>query len=77
MLLFSENELPEHAEKNNNEEQVKMCFEAYQTKNWSTLLIRPREKEEQSYGFISNCFFDVDGTLIDKNMPSFILCKIL
>ena len=30
---FSENELPEK----NNEEQVKMCFEAYRTKNWSTL----------------------------------------
>lgn len=47
---FSENELPELATEKNNEEQVKMCFEAYRTKNWSTLLIRPREKEEQSYG---------------------------
>lgn len=34
---FSENELPELATEKNNEEQVKMCFEAYQTKNWSTL----------------------------------------
>ena len=34
---FSENELPELATEKNNEEQVKMCFEAYRTKNWSTL----------------------------------------
>lgn len=34
---FSENELPELAKEKNNEEQVKMCFEAYRTKNWSTL----------------------------------------
>lgn len=34
---FSENELPELATEKNNEEQVKMCFEAYLTKNWSTL----------------------------------------
>ena len=33
---FSENELPELATEKNNE-QVKMCFEAYRTKNWSTL----------------------------------------
>ena len=30
---FSENELPELATEKNNEEQVKMCFEAYRTKN--------------------------------------------
>ena len=34
---FSENELPELATEKNNEEQVKMCFEAYRTKNWPTL----------------------------------------
>ena len=34
---FSENELPELATEKNNEEQVKMCFETYRTKNWSTL----------------------------------------
>ena len=34
---FSENELPELATEKNNEEQVKMFFEAYRTKNWSTL----------------------------------------
>lgn len=34
---FSENELPELATEKNNEEQVKMCFEAYRTKNWSPL----------------------------------------
>lgn len=34
---FSENELPELATEKNNEEQVKMCFESYRTKNWSTL----------------------------------------
>ena len=34
---FSENELPELATEKNNEEQVKMCFEAYRTKKWSTL----------------------------------------
>lgn len=34
---FSENELPELATEKNNEEQVKMCFEAYRTKNWLTL----------------------------------------
>lgn len=34
---FSENELPELATEKNNEEQVKMCFEAYRTKNRSTL----------------------------------------
>lgn len=47
---FSENELPELATEKNNEEQVKMCFEAYRTKNCQLFLIRPREKEEQSYG---------------------------
>ena len=34
---FSENELPDLATEKNNEEQVKMCFEAYRTKKWSTL----------------------------------------
>lgn len=34
---FSENELPELATEKNNEEQVKMCFETYRIKNWSTL----------------------------------------
>ena len=34
---FSENELPELATEKNNEEQVKMCFEAYRTQNWLTL----------------------------------------
>lgn len=47
---FSENELPELATEKNNEEQVKMCFEAYRTKSGQLFLIRPREKEEQSYG---------------------------
>lgn len=47
---FSENELPELATEKNNEEQVKMCFEAYRTKTGQLFLIRPREKEEQSYG---------------------------
>lgn len=30
-------QLQELATEKNNEEQVKMCFEAYRTKNWSTL----------------------------------------
>lgn len=47
---FSENELPELATEKNNEEQVKMCFEAYRPKTGQLFLIRPREKEEQSYG---------------------------
>ena len=34
---FSENELPELAAEKNNEEQVRMCFEAYRAPNWSTL----------------------------------------
>ena len=34
---FSENELPELAVEKNNEEQVRMCFEAYRAPNWSTL----------------------------------------
>ena len=34
---FSENELPELAAEKNNEEQVRMCFEAYRASNWSTL----------------------------------------
>lgn len=31
---FSENELPELAAEKNNEEQVRMCFEAYRDQNW-------------------------------------------
>ena len=34
---FSENELPELATEKNNAEQIKMCFDAYRDKNWSTL----------------------------------------
>lgn len=34
---FSENELPELATEKNTEEQIKMCFEASRTPNWSTL----------------------------------------
>lgn len=34
---FSENELPELATEKNNEEQIQMCFSAYQDKNWQTL----------------------------------------
>ena len=34
---FAEDEIPQLATEKNNEEQVKMCFEAYRTKNWSTL----------------------------------------
>lgn len=33
---FSENELPELAAEKNNEEQIKMCFEAYRSDNWQT-----------------------------------------
>ena len=34
---FSEDELPELSTEKNNEEQIKMCFEAYHSKNWITL----------------------------------------
>ncbi|NCB93616.1 MAG: NUDIX domain-containing protein [Clostridia bacterium] len=35
---FSENEIPELATEKNNEEQIKMCFEAYHTNHWETLV---------------------------------------
>lgn len=35
---FSENEIPELATEKNNEEQIRMCFEAYHSKYWETLL---------------------------------------
>lgn len=35
---FSQNELPELATEKNNEEQIKMCFEAYHNKDWKTLV---------------------------------------
>lgn len=34
---FNENELPELATEKNNEEQIRMCFEAYHSENWITL----------------------------------------
>ncbi len=34
---FGMDELPALAEEKNNEEQIKMCFEAYHAKNWKTL----------------------------------------
>lgn len=34
---FSENDLPELAAEKNNEEQIKMCFEAYHADEWKTL----------------------------------------
>lgn len=34
---FNEDELPELATEKNTEEQIKMCFEAYESKNWITL----------------------------------------
>ena len=34
---FNINELPLLATEKNNEEQIKMCFEAYKTDNWQTL----------------------------------------
>lgn len=33
---FSEDELPKLAEEKNNEEQIRMCFEAYRSENWKT-----------------------------------------
>lgn len=35
---FSEDELPDLATEKNNEEQIKMCFEAYRSDNWETLI---------------------------------------
>lgn len=35
---FGIDELPALAEEKNNEEQVRMCFEAYHTENWKTLI---------------------------------------
>lgn len=34
---FGIDELPLLAEEKNNEEQIRMCFEAYQAKHWTTL----------------------------------------
>lgn len=34
---FAENELPELAAEKNNEEQIRMCFEAYHAEDWKTL----------------------------------------
>lgn len=34
---FGENELPELAEEKNNEDQIRMCFEAHRSKNWTTI----------------------------------------
>lgn len=34
---FFENDLPELATEKNNEEQIKMCFKAYRSKEWKTL----------------------------------------
>lgn len=33
---FDEDELPDLATEKNNEEQIKMCFQAYRTKHWET-----------------------------------------
>ena len=33
---FSEDELPKLAEEKNNEEQIRMCFDAYRSENWKT-----------------------------------------
>ncbi|WP_330700059.1 hypothetical protein [Schaedlerella sp.] len=35
---FGIDELPALAEEKNNEEQVRMCFEAYHAENWKTLI---------------------------------------
>lgn len=35
---FSENEIPELATEKNNEDQIRMCFEAYHSNHWETLL---------------------------------------
>ena len=35
---FTEDDLPELATEKNNEEQIKMCFSAYYSKDWKTIL---------------------------------------
>ena len=35
---FAENDLPDLATEKNNEEQIKMCFEAYHSNHWETLI---------------------------------------
>ena len=35
---FAEDDLPELATEKNNEEQIKLCFSAYYSKNWKTIL---------------------------------------
>lgn len=35
---FDEKNLPKLAEEKNNEEQIKMCFKAFKTKNWKTVV---------------------------------------
>lgn len=35
---FTEDDLPELATEKNNEEQIKMCFSAYHSKDWKTIL---------------------------------------
>lgn len=35
---FSKDNLPQLAGEKNNEEQIKMCFEAYENKNWTPIL---------------------------------------
>lgn len=34
---FAEDELPLLAEEKNNEEQIRMCFQAYRSENWKTV----------------------------------------
>ena len=35
---FDEKNIPELAEEKNNEEQIKMCFKSFKTKNWKTFV---------------------------------------
>ena len=35
---FNEKKIPNLAEEKNNEDQIKMCFKAFKTKHWSTLI---------------------------------------
>ena len=35
---FGIDELPELATEKNNEEQIRMCFDAYHSKNWKTII---------------------------------------
>ena len=35
---FAEDKLPELATEKNNKEQIRMCFEAYRSENWKTIL---------------------------------------